>query len=121
MRRKSWRKELADDVEDGRDDGSDDESSSDYGPRAHAISAPVFTNAHRKKRSPASSSSGVLPGGLAFCHHCRRKTPLPKMRCTLIKASTDEQCHNLCCELCIEKRYPQLTFDRAVEDFECPA
>ncbi|KAH9069589.1 hypothetical protein EDB83DRAFT_2373550, partial [Lactarius deliciosus] len=77
-----------------------------YGPRAHAISAPVFTNARRKRRSPASSSSGVLPWGLTFCHHCRRKTPLPKMRCTLIKASTDEQCRNLFCELCIEKRYP---------------
>ncbi|KAH9036069.1 hypothetical protein EDB84DRAFT_1577853, partial [Lactarius hengduanensis] len=87
------------------------ESSSDYGPRAHA-----FTTARRKKRSPASSSSGVLPWGLTFCHHCRRKTPLPKMRCTLIKASTDDQCSNLFCDLCIEKRYPQLTFDRSAED-----
>ncbi|KAH9036078.1 hypothetical protein EDB84DRAFT_1198427 [Lactarius hengduanensis] len=110
MRRKSW-----------HNDGSDDESSSDYGPRAHAISAPVFTNARRKKRSPASSSSGVLPWGLTFCHHCRRKTPLPRMRCTLIKASTDEQCRNLFCYLCIEERYPQMMFDRSAEDFKCPA
>ncbi|KAH9019907.1 hypothetical protein EDB83DRAFT_2433635, partial [Lactarius deliciosus] len=43
------------------------------------------------------------------------------MRYTLIKASTDEQCRNLFCDLCIDKRYPQLTFDRSVEDFECPA
>ncbi|KAH9019915.1 hypothetical protein EDB83DRAFT_119714 [Lactarius deliciosus] len=77
---------------------------------------PVFTNARRKKCSPASSPSGVLPCGLTLCHHYRCKTPLPKMRCMLIKASTDEQCRNLFCDLCIDKRYPQLTFDRSVED-----
>ncbi|KAH9069489.1 hypothetical protein EDB83DRAFT_2372538, partial [Lactarius deliciosus] len=43
------------------------------------------------------------------------------MRCTLIKASTDEQCRNPFCDLCIEKRYPQLTFDHSAEDFECLA
>ncbi|KAI9436837.1 hypothetical protein H4582DRAFT_362379 [Lactarius indigo] len=140
MRRKSWRKELADEVEVRHNDDSDNESSNDDGPRAHAISAPALTNAHRKKRTLASSSSCVLPGGLTFCHHCRRKTPRPKMRCTLIKTSRDEQCRNLFCDLCIEKRYafhpslhiqyifltllehryPQLTFDRTAGDFECP-
>ncbi|KAI9436041.1 hypothetical protein H4582DRAFT_496407 [Lactarius indigo] len=120
MRRKSWRKELADEVEVRHNDDSDNESSNDDGPRTHAISAPALTNARRKKRTPASSSSGVLPGGLTFCHHCRRKTPRPKMRCTLIKTSRDEQCRNLFCDLCIEKRYPQLTFDRTAGDFECP-
>ncbi|KAH9055280.1 hypothetical protein EDB87DRAFT_1338580 [Lactarius vividus] len=121
MRRKTWRKELADEAEIGGNNDSSDESSDDDGPRAHAISAPVFTNARRKKRTPASSTSGVLPGGLTFCHHCRSTTRRPKMRCTLIKASTDKQCRNLFCDRCIEKRYPQLTFDRIVEDFECPA
>ncbi|KAH8977360.1 hypothetical protein EDB92DRAFT_1890062 [Lactarius akahatsu] len=43
------------------------------------------------------------------------------MRCTLIKASTDEQYHTLFGDLCIDKRYPQLTFDRSAEDFEYPA
>ncbi|KAH9036072.1 hypothetical protein EDB84DRAFT_1197633 [Lactarius hengduanensis] len=43
------------------------------------------------------------------------------MRCTLIKASTEMRCRNLFCDRRIEKRYPQLTFDRAAEDFECPA
>ncbi|KAH9069580.1 hypothetical protein EDB83DRAFT_2373481, partial [Lactarius deliciosus] len=43
------------------------------------------------------------------------------MHCTLIKASTDQQCRNLFCDFCIEKRYPELTFDRPAEDFECPA
>ncbi|KAH9167682.1 hypothetical protein EDB89DRAFT_1996256 [Lactarius sanguifluus] len=42
------------------------------------------------------------------------------MRCTLIKASPDKRCRNLFCDRCIEKRYPELTFDSA-EDFECPA
>ncbi|KAH9055278.1 hypothetical protein EDB87DRAFT_1338461 [Lactarius vividus] len=94
MRRKS--KELVDEAEVGENNDSNDESSNDDGPRVHTISAPVFTNA-------------------------RRKTSRPKMRCMLIKALTDEQCPNLFCDLCIEKRYPPLTFDRTVDDFECLA
>ncbi|KAH9167670.1 hypothetical protein EDB89DRAFT_107686 [Lactarius sanguifluus] len=125
MRRKSWRKELADEAEVGHNDDSDldsdDEGDHDDGPRAHAISAPVFTNARRKKRMPATSSSAMPPGGVTFCHHCRGTTRRPKMRCTLIKASTDKPCCNLFCDRCIEKRYPQLTFDRSAEDFERPA
>ncbi|KAH9041038.1 hypothetical protein EDB85DRAFT_1923655, partial [Lactarius pseudohatsudake] len=141
MRRKSWRKELADEAEVGDNDDSDDEGDDDDGLRAHAISAPVFTGARRKKRTPASSSSGALPGGLSSCYHCRSTTRRPKMRCTLIKASTEMRCRNLFCDRCIEKRhalhpflrmqymflthlerrYPQLTFDRSAEDFECPA
>ncbi|KAH9069512.1 hypothetical protein EDB83DRAFT_2372790 [Lactarius deliciosus] len=92
MRRKSWRKELADEAEVGHNEDSDDEGDDDEGPRAHAISAPVFTNARRKKRTAASSSSAVLTGGLMFYHHCRRTTRRPEMRCTLIKASTDKPC-----------------------------
>ncbi|KAH9041050.1 hypothetical protein EDB85DRAFT_1565921 [Lactarius pseudohatsudake] len=141
MRRKTWRKELADEAEVGESNDSNDESDGDDdGPRAHAISA-VFTNARRKKRTPTSSSSGVLPGGLTLCYHCRSTIRRPKMRCTLIKASTDKRPRNLFCDGCIEKRYalhpslhiqyifltflerryPQLTFDRAAEDVECPA
>ncbi|KAI9436026.1 hypothetical protein H4582DRAFT_1966949 [Lactarius indigo] len=63
----------------------------------------------------------MLSVGLTFCHLYRHKTPRPKMRCMLIKASTDEQCCNLFCGLRIEKRYPQLTLDRTAEDFESPA
>ncbi|KAH9167665.1 hypothetical protein EDB89DRAFT_107258 [Lactarius sanguifluus] len=121
MRRKSWRKELADEAEVEENNDSDDEGDDDDGPRAHAISAPVFTNARGKRRKPATSASAMPPGGLTFCHHCRSTTRRPKMRCTLIKESTDKRCHNLFCDRCIENRYPQLTFDRAAEDFECPA
>ncbi|KAH8999809.1 hypothetical protein EDB86DRAFT_611018 [Lactarius hatsudake] len=120
MWRKSWRKELADEVEDGQDDGSDDDSSPDYGLRAHAISAPVFINARRKKRSTASSSSGVLPWGLTFCHHCRRRHPAQDA--LYVDQGVDGRAiPQLVCDLCIEQRYPQLTFDRSAEDFECPA
>ncbi|KAH9041043.1 hypothetical protein EDB85DRAFT_1886676 [Lactarius pseudohatsudake] len=103
MRRKSWRMELADEAEVGENNDSDDESEDD------------------DETHPASSSSGVLPGGLTLCHHRRSTTRRPKMRCTLIKASTEMRCRNLFCDRCIENRYPQLTFDRAAEDFECPA
>ncbi|KAH9027273.1 hypothetical protein EDB85DRAFT_1566143 [Lactarius pseudohatsudake] len=84
--------------------------------RAHAISAPVFTNARRKKRTPASSSSGVFPWGLTFCHQCRRKTaktPRPKMRCTLIRRRRRAMPQPVLRFLHRNtRRYPQLTFDR---------
>ncbi|KAH9041045.1 hypothetical protein EDB85DRAFT_1565394 [Lactarius pseudohatsudake] len=120
MQTKSWRKALADEVEVRHNDDNDHKSDYDGGPRAHAISAPAFTDACRKKRTPASSSLGVLPRGVTFCHHCRDKTRRPKMRCMLIKASTDKSCRNLFFDLCMEKRYPELTFGRTAEEFECP-
>ncbi|KAH9041060.1 hypothetical protein EDB85DRAFT_2253968 [Lactarius pseudohatsudake] len=111
VRRKRWRKALADDLvrydDDGCDGDDDVEIDEDEGPRTHVISAPVFTGARRKKRMPASSS--------------RRKTPRPKMRCTLLKASTDEQCRDLFHDLCIEKQHPELTFNRSAEELECLA
>ncbi|KAH9069613.1 hypothetical protein EDB83DRAFT_2373729, partial [Lactarius deliciosus] len=62
----------------------------------------------------------VLLGGLTFCHHCRSTTRQPKMRCTLIKVD-GQAMPRLFCDCCIETRYPQLTFNRSVDDIECPA
>ncbi|KAI0249443.1 hypothetical protein BJV78DRAFT_695653 [Lactifluus subvellereus] len=42
------------------------------------------------------------------------------MRCTQIRASTGEPCRKLYCDLCIEKRYPDLTFDASATVFACP-
>ncbi|KAI9436029.1 hypothetical protein H4582DRAFT_2130267 [Lactarius indigo] len=61
-RRKSQREELAEEVKVWHNDDSDHELSNDDGPRTHAISVPVFTDALRKKSTSASSSSGALPG-----------------------------------------------------------
>ncbi|KAH9041071.1 hypothetical protein EDB85DRAFT_2272139 [Lactarius pseudohatsudake] len=97
VRTKSWRKTLADEVEVRHDD---DESSNDDGPRAHAIFSPVFTNARRKKRTLASSSRACSRGGGG-----RRRT------------SNAATCFAISC---IEKWYPELTFDRTPEEFECP-
>jgi hypothetical protein len=54
-----------------------------------------------------SNMSSNLPSSLTttFCHHCRRGTSRPKMRCTRINKSTREQCRKLYCDLCIQKRY----------------
>lgn len=60
------RKALADDrVRHDNDGDCDDdvESDEDEGLRAHAMSVPVFTDARRKKRTPASSPEGTLLGG----------------------------------------------------------
>ncbi|KAH8983651.1 hypothetical protein EDB92DRAFT_1951507 [Lactarius akahatsu] len=58
MRMKNWRKALADEVEVRHNDDNNDESDYGGGPRTHVISAPAFTDACRKKRTPASSSLG---------------------------------------------------------------
>ncbi|KAH8983634.1 hypothetical protein EDB92DRAFT_2106228 [Lactarius akahatsu] len=72
MRRKNWRKALAD--EPVRHDGdSDDDVESDEDEETHASNV-VIGHA----------------GGLTFSHHCRRKSPRPKMRCMLIRESMDE-------------------------------
>ncbi|KAH9069604.1 hypothetical protein EDB83DRAFT_2518349 [Lactarius deliciosus] len=82
MQTKSWRKALADEVEVRHDDDNDDESDYDGGPRAHVIPAPVFTDACRKKRTPASSSLGVLPG-------TSQMSALTKQRPTKTTTTTD--------------------------------
>ncbi|KAI0249439.1 hypothetical protein BJV78DRAFT_695445 [Lactifluus subvellereus] len=105
-RRKSWCKALADNndtaaVEDH--DGDDDEDQEIEG---------------------TPSVSPLLPSlqmsELSFCHHRRQKTHQPKMRCTQIGVSTGEPCRKLYCDLCIEKRYPDLTFDASATVCACP-
>jgi hypothetical protein len=105
IRRKSWRKALADEAEvehrvwhsddDGDGDGDGDK---DDGPRAHPLSAPAFL-------PPRPSSSKIRMGQPSFCHHCRSRTRRPKMRCTMINESTHERCAKLFCDRCIENRY----------------
>jgi hypothetical protein len=89
-RRKSWRKARADSYDDtvAGDDDRDHDKDQDI-----------------EGTPPASSSLPSLQSSeLTFCHHCRRKTRRPKMRCTQIRASTGEPCRKLFCDLCIEKR-----------------
>src|SRR5258708_1464936 len=131
IRRKSWRKALADEDEVVRynynyNDSDGDSESDEDGPRG-------FLGAQRMKRRPSSSSV------LTFCHHCRSKMRRPKMRCTLINKMTCKRCCKLFCDMCIEKRlvvppvsiydsklsgtlkYPEFTFDLSSNMFACPA
>ena len=94
IRKKSWRKTLAD-----GDDEGDEEL-----PHMHAISAPVGLDARPKKRRRILSSSSSS-GQSTFCHHCRCTSLRPKMRCTKIAASTGKPCLKFFCQNCIEKRY----------------
>jgi hypothetical protein len=86
-RKRSWRKALAESYEAAaaEDDERDDDSMEGTQPVSSSLP------------SPRSS-------GMSFCHHCRRKTRRPKMRCTLVIKSTGERCRKLYCDLCIEKR-----------------
>ncbi|KAF7970685.1 hypothetical protein HWV62_23286 [Athelia sp. TMB] len=56
----------------------------------------------------------------AYCHQCRNKTTRPKMRCSGKPANKLGSCRLLWCHYCIERRYPQLDFDKSRKDFVCP-
>jgi len=113
IRRKSWRKALADESEDSEDtDGAADddrvEQCLDVGVARRSTSShlpPSEASASALASASASVRLRVLMGEATFCHHCRRKTKRPKMRCTLIRESTGVQCRKLYCDLCVERRY----------------
>ncbi|KAI9436869.1 hypothetical protein H4582DRAFT_364171 [Lactarius indigo] len=118
MRRKSWRKELADKVELGTTTTATTKAPvtivrADTQYLCLFLLMLVARNAPRHRRHQACFRGGLRSATFAGARH-------PGPRCTLIKASADEQCRALFCELCIEKRYPQMTFDRTAGDFECP-
>ena len=125
IRRKSWRKALADDDDDDACEDTDVEADD-------AVVRPYSSNMSSNLLSSLTNT---------FCHHCRRKTLRPKMRCTRVRVSTGEQCRKMYCDLCIEKRYvpaplplilernnadlpivryPSLTFDEFATSFSCP-
>ncbi|KAI9452344.1 hypothetical protein F5148DRAFT_1236421 [Russula earlei] len=107
IRRKSWRKTLADENKQHEDADTDT----------------IETRDDRNfdaMRPTLSSLTLLLNAETTFCHHCRRKTRRPKMRCTRIKEKTGVPCGKMYCDLCIEKRYPGLTFDEFATVFLCP-
>lgn len=88
-RRKSWRKALADE-NDNTDQCEDTDTESH-----DAVTRPYLSNVSNKLSSSVTAT---------FCHHCRRKTSRPKMRCTRTKGRNGGQCRKMYCDLCIEKR-----------------
>lgn len=54
-----------------------------------------------------------------FCHHCRNTTNRLKMRCSN-DVGGGQACGKRFCQRCIEKRYPDITFDRFSRSFLCP-
>ncbi|KAI0292223.1 hypothetical protein B0F90DRAFT_281454 [Multifurca ochricompacta] len=122
IRRKSWRKALGDEQTEQsvKKSGGRDEYKNKYqeGPSAPASMSLRLRSPTRPARGSIHSS---MPAEMTFCHHCRRKTRRPKMHCTRIKESTGQRCRKAFCDLCIEKRYPELTFDVLVPAFACPS
>ncbi|KAH9963612.1 hypothetical protein BC827DRAFT_1193088 [Russula dissimulans] len=106
-RRKSWRKALADENQSHKDTDTDNTDTEDDR-NVDGV------------RPTLSSLSSLLNAERTFCHHCRRKTCRPKMRCTLIRKNTGIPCGKMYCDLCIERRYPSLTFDEFATVFVCP-
>jgi hypothetical protein len=112
VQRKRRRKLLPDETEaehwiqpyDNDDDG--EHKSDEDGPRAHALSALalVHLDARPDKRQRTTTSPSPSSSGMTLCHHCKRKTPWPKMRCTLIVTSVGVLCRKLFCNACVEKR-----------------
>ena len=88
-------------------DDDDDHESNEADSRARAISAPAppLLDARPKKRRRTTTTTSSSSSTWTFCHHCRCKSRRPKMRCSVIVASTSERCRKLYCDGCIEKRY----------------
>ncbi len=106
IRTKSWRKALA---EEGRDT-DDTDTEIDDGEESDEPHLDVRAARRTSLSSPSPSSASLQALlTLTFCHHCRRKTTRPKMRCTTIRESTGVQCRKLYCNLCIEKRYATIS------------
>ena len=95
------------------DDDDDDHKSDEADSCTRAISAPApaLLDARPEKRRRTTTTPSSSSSTWSFCHHCRCKSRRPKMRCSVIVASTSERCRKLYCDGCIEKRYAaQLPF-----------
>jgi hypothetical protein len=91
MRKKSWRKALADENQPHKDTNTENADTEDN----QSIDG---------SRPTLSSLSSLLNAEPTFCHHCRCKNCRPKMRCTLIRERTGMPCGKMYCDHCIEKR-----------------
>ena len=113
VQRKRRRKPLPDEAEteyrnkhDDNDDDDDNESDeADSRTRAISAPAPALLDARPEKRRRTTTAPSSSSSTWTFCHHCRCKSRRPKMRCSVIVASTGERCRKLYCDGCIEKRY----------------
>ena len=93
------------------DDGEHESDRANSRTRAISAPAPALLDARPKQRRRMTTTTPSSSSTWTFCHHCRCKSRRPKMRCSVIVASTSERCHKLYCDGCIEKRYAvQLPF-----------
>ncbi|KAI5980940.1 hypothetical protein EDD15DRAFT_2185252 [Pisolithus albus] len=71
-------------------------------------------------RPPGGVTDGI-PDTMekTFCHHCRNTTNRLKMRCSN-GVGSGQACGKRFCQRCIEKRYPDITFDPFSCSFLCP-
>ena len=104
-RRKPFPDEAETEYRNKHDDNDDDNESDEADSRTRAISAPALLDARPKKHRRTTTTPSSSSSTWSFCHHCRCKSRRPKMRCSVIVASTSERCRKLYCDGCIEKRY----------------
>ncbi|KAN0136422.1 hypothetical protein V8E53_005790 [Lactarius tabidus] len=99
-------------------DDHDGHESDEDSPHENTMSAPapVHLDSHPKKRRGTTLSSGSP----SYCRHCRCNARRLKMRCTLVNAPAGEGFRKLFCDGCIEKRYPDVTFNLPAETFASP-
>ena len=81
-------------------DGDDEHEIDKADSRTRAISAPApaLLDARPKKRCRTTSTTSSSSSAWTFCHHYRCKLRRPKMRCSVIIASTSEWCRKLYCD-----------------------
>ena len=92
-----------------KDDHNDHESDeADSRTRAISAPAPLFLDARPKKRRRHRHERSATAAGA--------RSADPKIRCSVIVASTSERCHKLYCDGCMEKRYVLASHHRRLFD-----
>ncbi|KAK7688359.1 hypothetical protein QCA50_008731 [Cerrena zonata] len=114
--------ELTD--EDADADGETDDE--DFEPLASLPSTRRETPPTQGQPKPSRKSISTLKGSKAsrksveeYCHQCRNKPKMLKVRCSGTRPD-GVPCGLYFCERCITRRYPEIEFNAFDEDFICP-
>ncbi|KAH8091351.1 hypothetical protein BXZ70DRAFT_953158 [Cristinia sonorae] len=98
----------------GKGKGKEGDRSSSRPPKRKGSQSEVA-----RSNSGSKQTFTALAMAPTACHHCRSTTLREKMKCTVIRED-GQPCTLRYCVSCIQKRYPDITFDPLAVRFQCP-